>query len=60
MLNTEHLITVAEERPLIWGKTLDTSKDGNLTRAECKQVCWELRTDFEDLNIKDKNEIDKF
>jgi hypothetical protein len=59
-VDVERLISLVEERPVLWDETLDTYKDRNLTKPGWKEVCLELKNDFEDLSKKDKNEIGKF
>jgi hypothetical protein len=59
-VDVECLISLVEERPVLWDKTLDTYKDRNVKKPGCKEVCLELKNYFEDLGEKDKNEIGKF
>jgi hypothetical protein len=53
-VDVECLIRLVEERPVLWDKTLDTYKDINLIEPGWKEVCLELKNDFEDLGEKDK------
>jgi hypothetical protein len=59
-VDVECLISLVEERPVLWDKTLDAYKDRNVTKSRWKEVCLELKNDFEDLGEKDSIEIGKF
>jgi hypothetical protein len=59
-VDVERLISLVEEMPELWDKTLDKYKDRNLAQQGWKEVCLELKNDFEDLSEKDKNETVKF
>jgi len=59
-VNLELLITMIEERPVIWDKTLDIYKDRNLTRNAWKEICLAFVEDFDDKSEKYKDDISKF
>lgn len=58
-VNLELLITMIEERPVIWDKTLEMYKDRNLTRSAWKEICLAFVEDFDDKSDKQKDDISK-
>lgn len=58
-LNLELLITMIEERPVIWDKTLNIYNDRNLTKNAWKEICLAFIELFDDKSDKDKDDISK-
>lgn len=56
----DNLISLVEQRSVIWDKTLETYKDRNETRNAWKEIFLELKPDFEDLNATEKNSFGKY
>jgi hypothetical protein len=59
-INTELLITLVEERPAIWDKTLDCYKDKKLKESAWREKCVILKENFEELEQKQRQEFGKF
>lgn len=59
VIDNELLIHLIQERPVIWDKTLNEFKDRNATRIAWNEVCLQLKSDFEELEDKKKNEFGK-
>jgi len=59
-IDTEFLISLTEERPVIWDKTLDLYKDKNLKESAWEEICVILNTDFEELEQKQRQNFGKF
>lgn len=55
LIDNDLLISLIEERPVLWDKTLDVFKDRDATRNAWREVCHELRSEFPDLDDKEKN-----
>lgn len=60
VIDNDILISLVEARPVLWDKSLDTFKDRNATREAWKQVCCELKNDFEEMESKEKNAFGKY
>ena len=58
-IDTERLIFLVQERPVLWDKTEDIYKDRNATKNAWKEVCMELKPDFEELDDREKNTFGK-
>lgn len=58
-IDAELLICLVEARPVLWDKTLDIFKDRNKTRDAWREVCSELRGDFNELLDSEKNAFGK-
>ncbi|XP_049855137.1 hexamerin-like [Schistocerca gregaria] len=56
-INTQQLIALVEQRPVIWDKTLYAYKDRKLKDAAWREVCAALRQDFEQLGQKQRQEF---
>jgi hypothetical protein len=54
------LITLVEERPAIWDKTLHCYKDKKLKESEWREICVILKENFEELQHKRIQEYGKF
>ncbi|CAK1596208.1 unnamed protein product [Parnassius mnemosyne] len=52
--DTEYLIKLVEARPVIWDKTLITYRDRNLRAAAWRDICINLKEDFEDMEEKER------
>ncbi|CAG5050453.1 unnamed protein product [Parnassius apollo] len=52
--DTEYLIKLVEDRPVIWDKTLITYRDRNLRAAAWHDICINLKEDFEDMEEKER------
>ncbi|GFY76784.1 hypothetical protein TNIN_263471 [Trichonephila inaurata madagascariensis] len=55
-IDNEKLISLVEARPPLWDKTLEIFKDRNATRIAWREVFLELRSDFDQLKEKEKND----
>lgn len=58
-IDCEILISLVENRRVLWDKTLDSFKDRILTRNVWREVCEALKADFEELEDKEKNAFGK-
>lgn len=58
-VDSELLITLVQARPVLWDKTLDIYKDRNATRNAWREVCLELKPDFDVIEDKEKNVFGK-
>lgn len=58
-IDCEILISLVENRRVLWDKTLDSFKDRILTRNAWREVCEALKADFEELEDKEKNAFGK-
>lgn len=58
-IDTERLISLVQERPVLWDKTEDIYKDRNATKNAWKEVCVQLKHDFEELKDREKNTFGK-
>ena len=56
-IDCELLITLVEERPVLWDKSSEEYKDRRLTLQAWKDVCSQLKEDFETLGDKERNDI---
>jgi hypothetical protein len=50
-IDADVLISLIEARPVLWDKTLDVFKDRIATRNAWREVCLELKPDFEEKSI---------
>jgi hypothetical protein len=55
-MDCELLITLVEERAVLWDKSSEAYKDRRLTLQAWKDVCSHLK-DFETLGDKERNDI---
>lgn len=54
-LDIEFLITLIQDRPMLWDKTLDSYKDRNVTKKAWQEISIELsRAQFDALDDKGK------
>ncbi|GFR31553.1 uncharacterized protein TNCT_232991 [Trichonephila clavata] len=58
-IDNEKLISLVEARPPLWDKTLEIFKDRNATRNAWHEVFLSLRSDFDELKEKEKNDYGK-
>lgn len=58
-INTELLISLVEERPVIWDKTLNLYKDKKSKESAWKEICVALNKDFEELEQKQRQNFGK-
>lgn len=56
-INLEVLITLVEERPVLWDKTTEEYKDKRRTFAAWREICTIMKDDFETLPENEKNEL---
>lgn len=56
-IDTEILISLVEERPTIWDKTLECYKNKNLKNAAWREICSSLRNDFQELDQKQRQDF---
>ena len=59
-IDTDRLISLVQERPVLWDKTTDIYKDRNATRSAWKEVCVELKPEFEEMEDNAKNIFSPF
>jgi len=59
-IDTELLISLIEERPVIWDKTLDSYKNKNLKESAWKEICIILNRDFKEMEQKQRQDFGKF
>ncbi|KAF5289598.1 hypothetical protein FQR65_LT11789 [Abscondita terminalis] len=57
-VDLDNLISLVEQRPVIWDKTRDAYKDRNETRNAWKEIFVEIRPDFEELEAAEKNSFE--
>lgn len=58
-IDNELLITLVEQRPVLWDKTAEDYKNRNKTLEGWKQVCRILKDNYDELSEKEQNEIGK-
>jgi len=56
----EFLITLVQERPVLWDKGLELYKDRNATKNAWREVLIELNPEFDVLDDKEKNLFGKY
>lgn len=56
-IDTEVLISLVEERPVIWDKTLEIYKDRNLKTSAWREICAILKADFKEMEEKERQEF---
>lgn len=59
-IDNEILISLIQERPVLWDKTLDIYKDRDATRNAWREVCVEIRSDFDVLDERQRNDFGKY
>lgn len=59
-INVEHLISLVQNRPVLWDKTLEIYKDKNLRTAGWREICINLNEDFEEMEEKNRQDYGKF
>ncbi|KOB75387.1 Uncharacterized protein OBRU01_07634 [Operophtera brumata] len=55
-IQAETLITLVQERPVLWDKTEDVYKDKNLKLAAWREVCLILKPNFDELDEKERKQ----
>lgn len=58
-INTELLISLVEDRPVIWDKTLEIYKDKNSKASAWREICVILKEDFEGMDQKERQDFGK-
>ncbi|KOB67397.1 Dihydrouridine synthase domain containing protein [Operophtera brumata] len=58
-IQAETLITLVQERPVLWDKTEDVYKDKNLKLAAWREVCLILKPNFDELDEKERKQYGK-
>lgn len=58
-IDSELLITLVQQRPVLWDKTIDEYKDRNKTLEGWKEICRILKDDFDEISEKEQNDIGK-
>ena len=58
-IEIELLISLVEERPVLWNKNIDGYKNRNFTVAAWNDVCSVLHEGFNSLSDKEKNDFSK-
>ena len=59
-LDTEKLISLVQDRPVLWDKTADIYKDRNATKNGWREVCMELNPEFEEMEDTDQNSFGNY
>lgn len=59
-IDSEILISLVQERPVLWDKTLEIYKDRNATRNAWKEIYIELHNDFDNFEDKEKKAFGEF
>lgn len=59
IIEPELLISLIENRPIIWDRTLETYKDKNMRAAAWREVCNILKEDFERMEEKERQNYGK-
>jgi hypothetical protein len=65
IIDNDILISLIQERPVLWNKPLDIFKDREATRNACHEVCVGFQSDFDQLEERERemillfNEVDK-
>lgn len=59
-INVENLISLVQNRPVLWDKTLEIYKDKNLRTAGWREICINLNEDFEEMEEKNRQDYGKF
>jgi len=59
-IDTELLISLIEAKPVLWDKSLDIYKDRNNTRKAWEELFIELKSDYNELENKDKNAFGEY
>ncbi|XP_063630230.1 uncharacterized protein LOC134801560 [Cydia splendana] len=60
LIDKELLISLMEQRPVLWDKTLDKYKDKTASTASWREICVILNKDFEDMEQKQRQEFGKY
>ncbi|XP_061715561.1 uncharacterized protein LOC133523832 [Cydia pomonella] len=60
LIDKELLISLVEERPVLWDKTLDKYKDKTASTAGWREICVILNQNFEVMEQKQRQEFGKF
>ncbi|KAH9629104.1 hypothetical protein HF086_008553 [Spodoptera exigua] len=58
-INVENLISLVQNRPVLWDKTLEIYKDKNLRTAGWREICIILNEDFEEMEEKNRQDYAK-
>jgi len=58
--DVEFLITLVQERPVLWDKFLDSYKDRNATKNAWREILIQLNPEFDALDDKEKNLFGKY
>lgn len=56
-IDNELLITLVEQRPVLWDKTSEEYKNRNKTLEGWKEICRILKDGYNELSEKEQNEI---
>lgn len=59
-IQAETLITLFQERPVLWDKTEDVYKDKNLKLAAWREVRLILKPNFDELDEKERKQYGEF
>lgn len=59
-INPEELITLVQERGVLWDKTLNEYKDKQLKMSAWREVCCLLIPDFDNLDEKERQTCGKY
>lgn len=59
LIDKEMLISLVEDRPVLWDKTLDKYKDNTASTAGWREICVILMEDFEAMELRQRQEFGK-
>lgn len=58
-INVELMISLIEQKPVVWDKTLTSYKDKFAKEEAWKEICCLLNDEFEEMEKKDQEEYSK-
>ena len=59
VIEVDHLITLVEQRSVLWDKTSEAYKNKNMKETAWKEVCENLFSGFLELNPQEKRKYGK-
>jgi len=59
IVDVDLLITLVEEKPILWNKTIDSYSDRNEKRKCWRDVFCKIKPGFEEMDFKDQKIIGK-
>jgi len=58
-INTEHLVSLVEARPVLWNKSLDVYKNKTLKESAWREICSILNENFPVLEQEERQDFGK-